>query len=38
VAFITNAFVQPVTVLGTPAAKLDTLFTRQLQMSGTFDL
>jgi hypothetical protein len=38
VAFITNAFVQPVTVLGTPAAKLDPLFTRQLRLSGTFDL
>jgi hypothetical protein len=38
VAFITNAFVQPVTVLGTPTAQLDPPSTRQLLLRGTLDL
>jgi hypothetical protein len=38
VAFITNAFVQPVTVLGTPTAQFDRPLARQLLLRGTFDL
>jgi hypothetical protein len=38
VAFITNAFVQPVTVLGTPSARIERPVARQLLLRGTFDL
>ena len=38
VAFITNAFAQPVTVLGTPTAQFDPLSTRQLVLRGQLDL